>query len=140
MVKTEIPRQLHMALIRIQAEEDLDFIDACIKASILLPENSTQYKEEVKKEAEQIHKVKFMREVGKTHESWKKKYYGEGFRDGENAGYRKGVNDYKITYPCHICGKPIVMAPGGNDHQAMVEMMKQKGWAHGDCLKSQNRK
>lgn len=134
-VKAEIPRQLHMALIKIQAEEDLDYDDACIRASILLDMNSEEHKKSVKKEAERIHKKRFFKEVGKTHATWREKGRQEGYEEGRNAGYTDGMNQHKITYPCNVCGKPITMYPGSNDHEAMKQFMKQAGWSHAECLK-----
>ena len=56
------------------------------------------------------------------------------YENGLKRGFDEAVDDYKIAYPCSVCGKPIEMMPGDNDHKAMISYMKEKGWAHSKCL------
>jgi len=61
-----------------------------------------------------------------------------GYEGGKDAGYKLGYDEaeeeFKITYPCSVCGKPTVMRPGDNDHIAMKGYMREHGWAHSSCL------
>ncbi|MFG1449598.1 MAG: hypothetical protein AAE983_03025 [Thermoplasmataceae archaeon] len=65
-----------------------------------------------------------------TYENGRSRGYEEGWSDG----FDEAIEDYRITYPCSVCGKPIEMMPGDNDHKAMIGYMKEKGWAHSKCL------
>jgi hypothetical protein len=49
------------------------------------------------------------------------------------SGYYEAEKKFKITYPCSVCGKPMVMEPGEEDHIAMKKYMKEHGWHHGEC-------
>ncbi|QRF75303.1 hypothetical protein Thermo_00797 [Thermoplasmatales archaeon] len=66
-----------------------------------------------------------------SYENGKKSGQAKGWEDG----YKDGEEDFKITYPCSICGKSIEMKPGGDDHKAMAEYMREHGWQHGSCGK-----
>ena len=63
----------------------------------------------------------------------KKSRYRAGYTTGHNAGYRKAKKEYEIWYYCSICGERMSMQPNDNDHKAMIEMMKEKGWGHASC-------
>ena len=58
-----------------------------------------------------------------------------GYNEGWSEGFDEAIDDYRITYPCSVCGKPIEMKTGDNDHKAMTEYMKEHGWHHGNCGK-----
>lgn len=57
-----------------------------------------------------------------------------GYEQGWGDGYDEVLNDYRITYPCSVCGKPIELKPGSDSHGAMVSYMKENGWGHSKCL------
>lgn len=63
--------------------------------------------------------------------------YKRGFEGGKDAGYMLGYDEaeeeFKITYPCSVCGKPLVMRPGDKDHIAMKGYMREHGWEHSSC-------
>jgi len=48
-------------------------------------------------------------------------------------GYDKGQRDHQIWYYCAVCGKRINMTPSGNDHKALIDYMKERGWGHQAC-------
>jgi len=133
-VKTEIPWELHMALIKVQASEELDYEQACERASQLIDTNSEEYRRAVQSEANRLKKSQLMTEINKAKKTWRKKGYSSGYKDGDKAGYQRGVQEYRITYPCSVCGGELVMMLGAKDHEAMKFMMKQAGWAHSSCL------
>ena len=66
--------------------------------------------------------------------------YKRGFKEGRDEGYTLGFKEaekgFKITYPCSVCRKPMVMHPDEKDHIAMKGYMKEHGWRHNDCEKS----
>ena len=56
-----------------------------------------------------------------------------GFDEGQFEGYGKAELEFKVTYPCSVCGKPIVMKPGSESHIAMKGYMREHGWEHSSC-------
>ena len=60
---------------------------------------------------------------------------GDGFGDGEKEGHEQAREEFEITYPCSVCGKPINMKPGSESHKAMIDYMNEHGWGHGKCGK-----
>jgi flagellar biosynthesis/type III secretory pathway protein FliH len=88
----------------------------------------------VQSEANRLKKSQLMTEINKAKKTWHMKGYDSGFKDGDKEGYQRGVHQYKVTYPCSVCGGELVMMPGARDHEAMKSMMKQAGWAHSTCL------
>ncbi|AKA48727.1 hypothetical protein IX51_06005 [uncultured archaeon] len=76
-------------------------------------------------------KAKLPRLERLSYENGKKKGHEDGWADG----YDEAIEDYRITYPCKVCGKAIVMKTGDNGHKAMIEYMKEHGWSHSSCLK-----
>lgn len=75
-------------------------------------------------------KVKLPRLKMLSYENGRKRGYDEGWSEG----FDEAIEDYRITYPCSVCGKPVEMMSGDNDHKAMIGYMKEKGWAHSKCF------
>lgn len=65
-----------------------------------------------------------------SYENGKKRGYNEGWSNG----YGLGEKDFKITYPCSVCGKPLELRPGNRDHAEAIKYLKENGWAHKNCL------
>ena len=63
-------------------------------------------------------------------ESW-----SDGFDDGEKEGHNHAREEFEITYPCSVCGKPITMKPRSKSHKAIMGYMKEQGWGHSNCVK-----
>lgn len=112
IVKTSIPWNLHMTLIKFQASEETTYEEACILASKIMEPNSEAFREEVKKEIMKHDRSQLMSSINKSKKAWTEKGYKKGFDEGYKQGHQKGVADYMITYPCSICGKELVMKPG----------------------------
>ena len=57
---------------------------------------------------------------------------------GHDVGYKKGYSEagqlYKVTYPCKVCGKTI-MVTSLAEKQAISKYMREQGWGHGACHK-----
>jgi len=117
-IKLKIPWELHIALIKLQGRLESTYEEACIKASQLMDINSAEFEKRVADETRNIEKSQVMSKVNKRRKNWTDK------------GYRKGVAEYKITYPCSVCGEELVMMPGNEDHTAMKTKMHDGGWGH----------
>jgi flagellar biosynthesis/type III secretory pathway protein FliH len=133
-VKTSIPWELHMAIIKLQASEEINYEEACLFASKLLEPNSEAYQDEVKKEILKHDRSQLMTSINKGKKSWIDKGRQQGLEEGFKQGFEKGVSEYKITYSCSVCDGELFMKPGANDHIEMKKLMKQAGWAHTTCL------
>jgi len=48
-------------------------------------------------------------------------------------GFKEAEEEFKITYPCSVCGQPIVMRPGGADHKGASNYLNSAGWGHSTC-------
>ena len=59
-----------------------------------------------------------------------------GYDNGWAEGYSEAESVFRITYPCSVCGKSMVMYPGRKDHKDMIQHMKDQGWSHSECLKN----
>jgi hypothetical protein len=57
----------------------------------------------------------------------------EGYEEGQLSGYELAESEYKVTYPCSICGKSIEVTTD-KEKEAIAKYMVEHGWAHGDCL------
>jgi hypothetical protein len=135
-IKSMIPWELHISLIKLQGSLESTYEEACIQASQLMDINSTEFEKAVAAETRNIEKSQVMSKVNKSRKTWTDKGYKKGYGEGHRQGYKKGVAEYKITYPCSICGGELVMMPGNKDHVAMKTMMVNGGWAHSTCLEA----
>ena len=127
-IKSMIPWELHIALIKLQGRLESTYEEACIHASKLMDINSTEFEKRVADETRNIEKSQVMSKVHKRRKSWTDK------------GYKKGVTEYKITYPCSLCGEELVMLPDNKDHIAMKKMMVTGGWGHASCHEAKKRR
>ena len=41
--------------------------------------------------------------------------------------------EYGVTYPCSVCGEPIVI-DSNDERKAVVDYMEDHGWAHEECF------
>lgn len=108
-IKQNIPWELHIALIKLQGRQESTYEEACIKAAQMMDTNSAEFKKAVADETRKIEKSQIMSKANKNRKTWTDKGYKKGRRDGDSQGYQRGVSEYRINYPCSICGKEIVM-------------------------------
>jgi len=132
-VRRSIPWALHMALVRLQGSEELEYGDACVRAAALIEEGGEKYKEVVKAEAIRMYKSRFIREQNKARHTWYQKGYDDGLGEGKAEGYDSGREAYQITYPCSGCGGDLILRPGNEDTKSAIEFLKSKGWIHTKC-------
>ncbi len=139
-IKQNLPWELHIALIKLQGRQESTYEEACIKASQLIDTNSTEFEKAVADETRKIEKSQIMSQANKNRKTWTDKGYKKGHGDGDSQGYQRAVTEYKITYPCSICGEELVMKPNNPDHEAMKPMMAKAGWAHTTCHEARKSK
>ena len=133
--KIAIPRSLKMAVIRIQGDQDLDWDEACQHLAALSEPNSKKFKQAVSREANRRYKSRHLSELNKAKKSYVDMGYQDGFLMGTHAGYNEGIKDWRISYPCSICGELIPLKLGEKSTEDAIEYLKSKGWAHSACLK-----
>ena len=121
-MKMEIPKVLYHAIIRIQAAENLDWDEACVKAATLMDTGSKSFKKEVDKEALRLEKRQFMTQLNTTRDSIKTSAYNEGLR--------------QFTYPCNVC-RETLYATKDNEWKGILEKGYISTWGHAKCHEKQ---
>ncbi len=99
-VKKTIPWSLHMAIVRLQGTEELEYEEACAHAAMLIEEGGERFKEEVKAEANRLYKSRFMGEQNKAKNTWIQKGFNSGYNDGMEKGINLAKDRFQISYPC----------------------------------------
>jgi hypothetical protein len=122
--KISVPWELYMSLVKLQAEDELDFQGACRRAAMLLDNKNAKYHEEVNKNANSLYKKRHLVELNKAKQTW--------IENGRKQGYSMTENKFKIEYPCSKCGKPLVLLPGRADTADAIEYLSKK-WNHSEC-------
>ncbi len=135
-VKKTIPWSLHIAIVRLQGTEDLEYEEACVRAAALIEEGGERFKEAVKAEANRLYKSRFMGEQNKAKNTWIQKGYNSGHKDGRDQGYNIARDRFQISYPCATCGSDIALRPDGEATKSAVEHLKSEGWRHTECSKA----
>jgi len=59
----------------------------------------------------------------------------QAYDEGYEKGYEEAESRYKVTYPCEICGKMIVVM-STKQKEAIRRYMLKYGWGHADCVAS----
>jgi len=136
MVKRSIPWALHMAIVRLQGTEELEYEEACARAAMLIEEGGERFKEKVKAEASRQYKSRFLGEMNKAKNTWIQKGYTSGHKDGMDQGSNLARDRFQISYPCATCGTDIVLRPDGEATKSAVEHLKSEGWRHTECSKA----
>lgn len=127
-VKAEIPKILYMAIVKLQATENLDWEDACMRAAELVDGNSVEFKRAVKLEAQDLYKSRFMRELNVA----RKTIEDQAFQSGMN---RVRVDEDNFHVPCSVCGKPMHISSRDNNWQEEKRVLYEafRGWRHTTC-------
>ena len=135
-VKRTIPWSMHMAIVRLQGTEELEYEEACIRAAVLIEEGGEGFKVAVKAEANRLYKSRFMGELNKAKNTWIQKGFSGGYDAGVEEGGILAKDSFQISYPCAVCGRDIVLRPDGEATKSAVEHLKSEGWRHTDCGKT----
>ena len=65
-----------------------------------------------------------------------KRGYDNGYGDGYDKGYADGKgeaeNEFKVTYNCSECGRPIILRQDSKEMYEVRIFLKSKGWIHGN--------
>ena len=137
-VKTSIPKTLYQAIIRIQAEKDVDFDEACEIAGKLVDPRRNDFEKAVKIETDRRFKSTFMAQLNKAKKTIKNKEWEIGFQDGYKEGvdygYKKASN--RFQYPCNICGEKIPLSD--TTWESASQFLTEKGWGHTECHEQNN--
>jgi hypothetical protein len=127
-VKAEIPRTLQQAIIRIQASEDLDWLEAAAKAAVLIDANSKSFKEAVDKEADRLAKSRFMKQLNKTLQSVRLTAFESGKLEAR-------MTEDNFHVPCSVCGKPMKFSSLDQYWEQEKAYLYEafKSWRHTTC-------
>jgi len=145
--KIAVPDVLEMAIVKIRAELELDWEAACEHLAELADPNGKKFKQAVNREANRRYKSRHLSELNKAKKTFEEKGYKKGFneskwkhyQEGLDSGYEKATRDWRISYPCNVCGKPCYMKPNGPSTKVAVEYLS-KTWGHTSCHEKQNQK
>lgn len=131
VTRIEVPKELYVAILKIQVSENLDWDDACRKAAIIIDENSEKFSRLVKSEAEKIYSSRFMQQFNRA----KKSIAEEAYKRGYQEGYEKAKKEHAIWYYCAICRERIYIKPNSKSHLAIIKYMNECRWGHMECHK-----
>jgi hypothetical protein len=122
--KISIPRELRMAIIRLQAEKDLDWPDACKEAAFLIDANREKFKRAVKREAVRIYNKRFFTEMNKARGTIEKE-----------AARRVRVMEDNFRVPCSKCGRYIYFSSNDNNWKQIRRDLYEgfEDWHHTRC-------
>jgi flagellar biosynthesis/type III secretory pathway protein FliH len=132
-VETEIPWLLHIQIIKLQGKLESSYMEACIEAAKLIDANGPEFEKAVATKARRLENSSLMKKINKSRKSWQKKGHDKGLVEGRKQGHAQAETEYKVTYPCKICHKPIVMYPENQDYKALQSLMMNAGWGHSTC-------
>jgi hypothetical protein len=57
------------------------------------------------------------------------------YQEGYGSGWQEAKNRYCVTFYCSVCGGPLEI-DSENVKQAVKVYMKEHGWGHSSCIKS----
>jgi flagellar biosynthesis/type III secretory pathway protein FliH len=129
-----IPDELYVSIVRIQANDGLDFPEAASKAARLIDVNGDAFRDAVRVDANRLAKSQFLKQLNVARESIREEGYEKGFDKGYDVGYTDG-NQFHV--PCSVCGKRMGFSdrdPNWSQAKAtLIEAFKAKGWRHAKC-------
>ncbi len=126
----DLPKEFRLALIKVMAEYGIaDIKEGFRQAAILLNINSPIYKKDVEKRSEMKYRSRHFTEMNKTRKTWRENDLNEGIAIGRREGEKK----YRIQYYCKVCGGLLDVLPNSNEHKAIINYLRESGWAHSSC-------
>ena len=57
----------------------------------------------------------------------------QGYEEGFEKGYEEAEELYKVTYPCKVCQRTLVIT-SAKGKAAIRRYMLEHGWGHADCI------
>ena len=118
-----------MALIRVQASEDMTWEEACRRGADLLEKNSEEFRRAVESEAERRYKSRHLTEFNKARGT----IIDQSYKRGYDAGYKAARSAYETWHFCVVCGEKTTIKPNDNAHQAVIEFLHDNQWGHTAC-------
>ena len=117
--KFELPRELVQAVIRTQAEKDLDWTEACRCVALLADPRREEYKRAVRVEALSISKSEMMHNLNRSRNT----IYANGFKDGVK---RTRETESNFSVPCGCgCGKPMLFSSTYANWPEVYQVLKE---------------
>lgn len=127
-----IPRQLEMAIRKLQVAENLGWDEACVKAATLVDINSDRFQTLIEKKAQSLSKSRFLTQLNKGRATIA--------RYSKRHGYLEGLESAKsierFTIPCSKCGGPMEFQNNQNNWTSDVKPTLCKAfetWSHVTC-------
>jgi len=124
-MKASIPRELYMVIVKLQADEDLDWDRACLKIAKIVSPKMEEYDRAVKEKALSLAKGEFMTRLNKTR--------AEIERQARIEIRKKGQN---FEVPCNRCGKPMKFSAEDKNWDSKVKPILYEAfsiWQHVNC-------
>jgi len=124
-MKASIPRDLYMVIVKLQADEDLDWDEACSKVAKVVNPKMEEYEEAVKEKALSLAKGEFMTRLNKAREEIQRQARIEARKMGQN-----------FEVPCKRCGKPVKFSAEDKNWDSKVKPLLNQafsGWVHVNC-------
>jgi len=56
----------------------------------------------------------------------------QGYASGYKKGYAEAESNFKVTYPCTICGKALTVT-SQEEKEAIRRYMRENNWGHTAC-------
>ena len=117
-----------MALVRIQAAENLSFEAACERGAVLLDINNEKFQMSIQAEGERRYKSRHFKEMNKAIAKISKEKYSEG--------YKRGMDVAHFTVPCNRCGRSMNFSD--YDRNWLTEIKPKlkeafRDWVHNKC-------
>lgn len=125
-VKVSIQRPLHMAILKVQVDNNADWDVACTKAAELIDVNSEKFKKAVQREAQRFYKSRHMNELNKARQAI-----------AEEAAATVQFTQDNFRIPCSKCGEFMYFSSDDDWESKEKPILYEafKGWSHGDCIK-----
>ena len=127
--KRPIPNGLYMAIIRLQAAENLSWNDACVRLSLLSDTNNEKFKTAINRRAETIYKSRFLSELNKARAT-----IGNEYRIKTEHKVRTLESNFSV--PCSKCGQLMYFSLRHADWGQKQKILYQAfgDWRHTSCL------
>jgi hypothetical protein len=131
-VKAEIPKELYMAIVKLQAAEELDWEGACMRGAKLIDANSAEFKRMIELEAQRLYKQRFMKELNKARETITNNAWKSGAQ-----WVRRHQDNFRV--PCSICREPLYFSSSDSNWESEIKPTLYdafKNWYHVRCKSS----
>lgn len=123
--KYELPRELVQAIIRVQAERNLDWEDACKALALVADPQREEYKKAVRKEALALGRSEMMTSLNKARDT----IYSQAYNNGVQSTREHETN---FSTPCAGCGVPMRFSSRDTDWPQVHAILNKAfaDWRH----------